>query len=646
MLFKKSAWYELPTALLTGLFFCMALLVGCSGNSAQPAAPSVGSDEPVREQSGGGGRTLWGYYAGSADTETGRFELLPLREANLHLNLVSTLNKTAGITTKVLMGESNPTQGRFTVRITLHHPYAGNPVYAGFDVRGIFITGAAHAIGPNLWVAGDGEPRLLNPDGWTRWWNPLEFINPGYFGYVDGILGPPNTSGSSAQVNAFKVFADALPEGEDDILLLSYKDVNDDQGRAVFRSPELSRIYKIDFPPGSMNFYYAVDASWAPPAANPPVVPDDFPPQANSLEAWYIRYDFIANTLAYNVDTNKGSGELSLYITVSDWQGRISGAIAPQVSAVNLYSTGLFGSQVATAQFIYDGGDVAMYMADLTSLCKQKEPGTHWLAIEVVSSEGAYKQSWQDAPNKPLAAYQLIPILVKEEVVAPPVLIKKFGIHAYVLCQSDGTAPAIGDADILEDIDWANTFWGKYGFGFELAAKDYLNNSEFYYMDFNAGQSLYNWHHDNTGLINLYYVKNIIGFSGAYCMFACNYQDTKAKYSYIVFDSTDCNGWEEILGHELSHNIGMLHDMYLLDTYPNCSDLDWLTCGYSPTNVYCNKSDAHMGNIMYWLRDWPGSPWDYSVSKDDIAMTTVPIDSQAENAAYLHTHYPNNFKGM
>ena len=160
--------------LLIGLFFCFIFITGCSGGSSEPVtAPDANPEETIREQAGGPGRVLWGYYEGYADTETGTFGLTPMRAAGMHFNLVSILNTTGGIQAKVIWGESNPTMGNFTLKITLHHPYAGNPIYTGFDVRGIFITGAAHPIGSNIWVAGEGEPRLLNPDGWTRWWNPL-----------------------------------------------------------------------------------------------------------------------------------------------------------------------------------------------------------------------------------------------------------------------------------------------------------------------------------------------------------------------------------------------------------------------------------------------------------------------------------------
>ena len=61
---------------------------------------------------------------------------------------------------------------------------------------------------------------------------------------------------------------------------------------------ENTRTYDIDLPPGAFTFGYSVDASWEPPNPYPPVViPDDFPITANSLEAFQLSPNVVANTL-------------------------------------------------------------------------------------------------------------------------------------------------------------------------------------------------------------------------------------------------------------------------------------------------------------------------------------------------------------
>ena len=61
-------------------------------------------------------------------------------------------------------------------------------------------------------MAGDGDMRLLNPDGYSRWWNPAEFPNNGtIFGYNDGLLGAPDSYADyNNTLNGYKYFCDDL----------------------------------------------------------------------------------------------------------------------------------------------------------------------------------------------------------------------------------------------------------------------------------------------------------------------------------------------------------------------------------------------------------------------------------------------------
>lgn len=626
--------------------FFAGFLLGCSSVN-EPSAPETLPPGYLSAGDNVSQRMLWGYFSGYANPEEGIFELTPMRSADMHLNLVSILNNSAGVSAQVLWAESTPSEGLFTVRVTIKHPYPGNPNYAGFDVHGIFITGASVHLGQGLWIAGEDRPRLLNPDGYTRWWNPLEFTNPGWFGYTNGKLGSPTPDVFDALLNGYKIFADAFPtELEEDPLWLSFPALDDDNGRGVFASSSITRRYQIQFPPGDSYFNYAIDASWAHPSGDPPVVPDDYPPHANCHEAWWIRGDVIENTLKYYTDTGAHEGNLSVYVCVYDWQGRMNGVIAPEVIMVKVFSESLLGSGYAQASLTYDDGISALYQADLTSMCDPDYAGTHLIGIEALSAGGSYKQSWQAAPSQALAAYQVIPVEVEAAVTGPD-LTKLFGIHVYVLRTSGGSSPAISDAEIAEDIDYANGFWNEYGFGFELTKKSFIDNSFWYNLDPYDGESMYSSHHDTTGLLNLYYVNAIVGMGGAFCMMGCKYVDNKAKDTYIIFDANSNVGFEEVLTHELGHNIGMLDDLYWLYFGYSCMDLAYLFCGFYPTDIYCKSSDAGMGNIMYFVSETPGKPpsW-YHISSADIEMNTPPINSQGENAAYLHAHYPNNFKDM
>jgi hypothetical protein len=622
------------------------ILAGCSGGSTDPVIPLEAPDPPSAE-SASVSHGLWGYFTGYADPAEGIFEISPLRAVDLHLNLVSVLNGTAGVTAQVLWGESNPDTGLLTVRITLKHPYVSVPKYAGFDVRGILITGASQQIGIGLWTAGDSHPRLLNADGFTRWWNPNEFMNTGMFGYTNGVLGSPTPQFFDAQLNGFKIFADAFTsEYDDNPLYVAVPQLDSDLGRSVFNSPSQTKRYTIQFPPGASYFNYAVDASWANPAANPPIVPDDFPPNANCPEAWWVRADVAENTLKYYPGNGSHDGVLALNISVYDWQGRMSGAIAPEVALVKVHSSDLFNGAEGSASLINDDGTTAVYLANLTSLCQPDHVGTYKIGIEIISANGAYKQSWHSAPQASLAAYQIISVDVAEGSVEPEFL-KVFGIHAFVLRKSDGSGAPISDSEIEDHIDYANAVWNEYKLGFELVERTYINSSTYYNLDPNQSDQMQSIYADKTGLLNVYYVNSILGMGGAYAMIDCAFEDQWAKYSYVVYDANDNVGWDEVLSHELGHYIGMLDDMYWLDYGYTCYDLAMAWCGYYPTDIYCNSPDASGHNLMYWISYYPGAPpSSYYISSQDINMNTGSIDSQAENAVYFHTHFPSHFLDM
>ena len=61
--------------------------------------------------------------------------------------------------------------------IILNHPYPGNLKLTGFDVRGVFITGSdfMFPVSGRTVASGDGIAHLLNPDGYTSLFNPVEF---------------------------------------------------------------------------------------------------------------------------------------------------------------------------------------------------------------------------------------------------------------------------------------------------------------------------------------------------------------------------------------------------------------------------------------------------------------------------------------
>lgn len=303
-------------------FFVIALLfTGCSSNPADMTAP--GSSEPLDTPGvvdpgeacvdGTGSHFALGFYACTADPEAGTLDIEPLREANKHINAVWYLQ--AG--EQYLTVESQPqfSNGgkQLDVDIGIRHPIA-DPIFTGFDVRAIFISegdvdGWAD---PTMRVAGPNQTRLMNPDGYTRWWNPEEFTHGGIYGYLHGNLGHHILPGDAAILNGFKYFSDGLGK-DDDLSALAAAT------RGVFSSnTKQFRHFTISLM-GGLKFNYAVDASWAMPTKVPPIGLDDFPPHANQLEPYRIEVDEWVNTLWY--DGSSCGGNIFYYITAYDWQG-------------------------------------------------------------------------------------------------------------------------------------------------------------------------------------------------------------------------------------------------------------------------------------------------------------------------------------
>ncbi len=208
--------------------------------------------------------------------------------------------------------------GVLDIDIGLRHPFLGLTQFTGFDVCGILIShGSLSGFDSDaaLNIPGDGDTRLLNADGLTRWWNPTEFppneTTP-ILGYKDGILGKPDEIADfDATLNGYKYFADDLDLGA------PLSDVDLDYRGMFGAGMQNIRHYKIDLG-DSFSFNYAVDANWAFPAGPPPYeVPEDFPEKANRPEAWRIDVHEMENTLAY--EEGVPSGHMLMQVDVYDW---------------------------------------------------------------------------------------------------------------------------------------------------------------------------------------------------------------------------------------------------------------------------------------------------------------------------------------
>ena len=296
-------------------------IIGCSGgHGVQPVtAPMYGQDD-FAASAAETSHISWGLYQFIADPAAGTLDLKPLREGAIHLNALHFLEPPP---LAYITFESKP---KFSgdivdIDIGLRHPFLGVVQYSGFDVCGILISNGTLSgfSDGSVVIPWRDDTYLVNADGYSPWWNPVNFPpDPGQpiFGYIDGMLGVPDSIGNyNATVCGYKYFADGLDKDATlDGLNLA--------GRGSFAAGQQNvRHYKIHIGPNGLVFNYAVDASWKFPSGSPPwEVPDSFPISANKPEAFYISVIETENNLYFVDDTNKG-GILELEIAVYDWQG-------------------------------------------------------------------------------------------------------------------------------------------------------------------------------------------------------------------------------------------------------------------------------------------------------------------------------------
>ncbi len=296
------------------------------------------------------GHRLWGLWQGAFDPQSGKLDFVTLRDAQFHLNVTSQLQppKPVGLTVNII--DFNPAAGTINIDLTIKHPFP-NSNLRGFDVRGI-VMGPGDTLHSSLdaaiaYPAPTGF-KLENADGYSRWWNAVEFTTPGLYGFVPGDLGF-KTFVPQATLNPYKYYSDPLSSSDPVVPAVSMTN------RGTFSttpSPaKLTRNYRLQFPLSGTGkpiwlFQYAIDASWAQPTGTSPKPKpiEDFPMEANSPEAFHLDVDTTGTTAYYVDDSNKG-GDLILAIEVFDWGAPSNpDSISGEIGSIWVESPTLFDS--------------------------------------------------------------------------------------------------------------------------------------------------------------------------------------------------------------------------------------------------------------------------------------------------------------
>ena len=370
------------------IIIVMAIVVaGCSGASGIPSTP--GMEALTSLNSTERSHALWGLWQGTIDPAAKTIDLTPLRIADFHLNALPFLEPPPLLN---LTLESLEFNGDFIeADIGLRHPFLGLTEFTGFDVCGVFISNGSVSgfSDAGIVMAGQGDTRLVNPDGITRWWNPAEFPHgKTMFGYKEGLLGTPDsTADYNSTLNPYKYFCDALGPNDPLSTVPLAK-------RGMFSPGQKNiRHYTLHLGAGLI-FNYAVDASWEfPQGSKPWIAPDDFSPSANRPEAWRADVTEVSNTL-WN-DGSSGGGSLSLSIDVYDW-------FNPELNTMTVESPNNFDPVGPIGP---SGGGVgySTFEVDITNATPQQQDSID-LLITVNCEEEGYGGF---LPGKTVAAYFL-----------------------------------------------------------------------------------------------------------------------------------------------------------------------------------------------------------------------------------------------
>jgi len=469
------------------LVLAVLISVGCSSSNG-PILPGENSEGPNGElttanasQVEQGGKTLWGMYEWVIDLQAETFEIVPLRAQTSHFNVVRAMNAFPPRVSfdGFILDKPNNT---ISLDVFLYHPFPHRPNLAGFDVHGTMIgSGSVSGFSDStLVVAGPEDPHIINPDGWTRWWNPVEFnIGDDLFSYTDGNKGVPLSVGDyNATLNGYKTFSDDLGNME----YIGEMNIPD---RLIFTTDAVhSRHYDVWFPVVAnkyvLRYNYAIDVSWEPipgyESGDPVDAPSDWEPDANQAEPFWATADEKINGLYFESSTVKG-GTATLEVKVYDWQGYLNGGdVADEIESVTFECPGAYdGVEMGTMTDPGPGSlPYATYEIELDG-DKLSSNQLNMMLITVQSANGDYQPSLTGySGTAPLSYYRWM-ALPTVEIEAPlpndpPVAVATMDNEGTVLIDTTVTFDASGSYDddgAIVSYEWDFDNDGTYGDPFD-----------------------------------------------------------------------------------------------------------------------------------------------------------------------------------
>ncbi|MCX6644889.1 MAG: hypothetical protein NTY09_00805, partial [bacterium] len=366
----------------------LILLAGCSsgGQNPLPTAPDQNpgsgdssingsvtaltdsNSETNTGQSAESGHFLLGYsliYIDATNPDDVIAEMVPLRESEIHLNILKLLEDGPCTNCFKIVEFNFPVPGTLNVDIQIDHPF-GDLLYSVFDVRGIMMFQGSHTFPVAGKAMSDpvlGDGALLNADGYTALFNGSTVTAPvGVFQkYYPGnyaTVAVPNSI-----INGYKYYVTDNPSNNRNAFY------GDSSGVDV-------QTFSIKLPTGPFVLGYAVDANWWLPISEPVDDPlTDFDLNANCPEPWKV----VVTEVPIGDGLTDHGGQTKLLIDVYDWQGK-STHHDPVIECPELFDDTL------SATWLEDGSGYARYEVTLSN-ANLTSTGDYMCLVNVEANE-------------------------------------------------------------------------------------------------------------------------------------------------------------------------------------------------------------------------------------------------------------------
>lgn len=457
---------QLPIFLIN--IAAILFISSCSGSGLSPVMPDLSTSPSIQVDMSPdtSSRMEWGLWSVAIDTGNGTVESVPLRGAMFRANVTMFLQPPAGSLSNLIFQNLDLsgwlTEGKINLDVGFAHPFPGFDEYTGFDVVGAFCHNGSNmsTYDPGVNYGKKGvDAVMLNPDGYTRWFNPSEFPQQGILGYTPGAAG---TKGfiPGATISPYKYFADGIDSEE--TLTDFYNDPGNSNTRGYFKAGSANfRRYELQFPMDGgfpvLNFQYGVHASWEQNTLGPPWNVKDFPITANMQEPLNIAED-VSDSNLYFIDSGTYGGSFIIDIELLDHQGfQNSNGVTGEIEAVVVEAPFVPGGAVITAApNLVPGGSseyTSTYSIEIPD-CEPSEAGEAQYLVTIISSDPTSYDSGLGAPypdGAALASYFAGYVTIADEVGnLPPVA---GTIDFYWDCDGDPCSGQIITFEISEAYD-------------------------------------------------------------------------------------------------------------------------------------------------------------------------------------------------